>query len=359
MQPPGPPPPELGAYRLLTLLGKGGMGEVYLALDTRLERKVAIKFLSASSRDDERAAKRLLREAQAAATLDHPNICAIYEIGEQDGRSFIVMQYIDGETLADILKRKRLDVQEVLGAAVQIADALADAHAHHMIHRDIKPANIIIDSRGQAKVLDFGLAKRLPAPTRDDDDAATVSVLSTPGIVVGTMPYMSPEQVRGETLDAGTDIFSFGVMLYEALTGQQPFSRRSTPEILSAILTHDPPPLSAIAPDTPPALQRIVERCLVKDRARRYQTAAEVRDDLRVLQGSLRDSQASGAIPRRPPLLKRRWRSAVLGLLLAVLVAGGGGWLYWRAAGRSWARESIRQVEAISQREDFFAAYDL
>ena len=182
------PGQQVGAYRLLRLLGKGGMGEVYLALDTRLGRKVAIKFLSASTLDDEQGRRRLLREARAAATLDHPNICAIHEVGEENGRSFIVMQYVEGETLADVLQRKGLDVNEVLGAAIQIADALADAHAHNIIHRDIKPANIIIDSRGQTKVLDFGLAKLLPALTEEEGYAATASIVSVAGLVAAPCP---------------------------------------------------------------------------------------------------------------------------------------------------------------------------
>jgi eukaryotic-like serine/threonine-protein kinase len=348
---------QFGAYRLLSLLGKGGMGEVYLALDTRLGRKVAIKFLSASTLDDERARKRLLREAQAAATLDHPNICAIHEIGEENGRCFIVMPYVDGETLADVITRKGLDVNGVVGAAIQIADALAEAHRHNIVHRDIKPANIIIDSRGQAKVLDFGLAKHLPAFTDEQADAPTASV-SIAGALVGTMPYMSPEQVRGEKLDARTDVFSLGVLLYEGLSGQQPFTRRSTPETLSAVLTHNPPSLSSIAPDTPPALQKIVARCLAKDKAQRYQTAAEVRDDLRSLDEAVRVEPSSGAAPSSSMWRASGWRGVVMALLL-VSLAGGGGWLYRRNARRSWAHEAIGQVEELSQREDYFSAYDL
>jgi formylglycine-generating enzyme required for sulfatase activity len=349
---------QLGAYRLLGLLGKGGMGEVHLALDTRLGRNVAIKFLSGSSLDDEQARKRLLREARAAATLDHPNICAIHEIGEENGRSFIVMQCVEGETLAAVFQRKVLDVNDVLAVAIQIADALADAHAHNIIHRDIKPANIIIDSRGQAKVLDFGLAKLLPALTEEEGYAATASVVSTPGVVAGTVPYMSPEQARGEKLDGRTDVFSLGVLLYEGLSGRQPFTRPSMSETLSAILTHEPPSLASIAPDTPPALQQIVARCLVKDKTQRYQSAAEVRDDLRKLAEAIRAERRSGAAPASPLWRRSSWRAAALALLLLLLVAGGG-WVYWRNAQRSWARDAVGRVEALSQREEFFAAYDL
>jgi eukaryotic-like serine/threonine-protein kinase len=355
---PGSAGQQLGAYRLLGLLGKGGMGEVHLALDTRLGRNVAIKFLSATSLDDEQAHERLLREARAAATLDHPNICAIHEIGEENGRSFIVMQCVEGETLAKVFRRKVLDVHDVLEVAIQIADALADAHAHNIIHRDIKPANIIIDSRGQAKVLDFGLAKRLPALTEEEGYAATASIVSTPGIIAGTVPYMSPEQARGEKLDGRTDVFSLGVVLYEGLSGRQPFARPSMSETLSAILTHEPPSLASLAPDTPPALQQIVAHCLVKDRAERYQTAAAVRDDLRKLTGAIRAERAPGAAPASGAWRQSRWRAAAAALLLVLLVAGGG-WVYRRNAQRSWAHDAVGRVEALSQREEFFAAYDL
>src|SRR5437667_8793178 len=182
-------------YRIIDKLGAGGMGEVYLAEDTKLNRKVAIKFLPESLVADEQARKRLLREARAAARLDHPNICAIHEVSEEDGRSFIVMQYIEGETLDLIMKRKPLDLSESLSFATQVADALAEAHAHDIIHRDIKPSNIIIAARGQAKVMDFGLAKASLGGV--ETEAETQSLLTTPGVVLGTVPYMSPEQVKG------------------------------------------------------------------------------------------------------------------------------------------------------------------
>src|SRR5262245_55933712 len=196
-------------YNILSRLGAGGMGEVYLAEDLKLERKVAIKFLPPAFMSDEQSRKRLLREARAAAALDHPNICTIYEVGEEAGRSFIVMQYIEGETLAEQSKRERLELSEALAIATQVAEALQEAHQHWIIHRDIKPQNVMLALRGQIKVLDFGLAKvvrdRVVAPETD-----TSSLMSTPGTIVGTVPYMSPEQVRGERLDVRSDIFSFG-----------------------------------------------------------------------------------------------------------------------------------------------------
>src|SRR5436853_4546941 len=219
-------------YKIISQLGAGGMGEVYLAEDTQLGRRVAIKLLPPELVADERANKRLVKEAHAAATLDHPNICSIYEVGEADGHSFIAMQYIEGETLDSRIKRTPLELKESLTIAAQIADALAEAHSHGIIHRDIKPGNIMITKRGQAKVMDFGLA-RVIAPAVESE-AETQSLLTTPGTIVGTMPYMSPEQVRGEVLDGRSDIFSFGVVLYEMLSGRQPFASASVAATISA-----------------------------------------------------------------------------------------------------------------------------
>jgi len=234
-------------YRIIEKLGRGGMGEVYLAEDKRLARKVAIKFLPAEVATDERAKQLLLREAKTAATLDHPNICAIYEIGQEDNHSFIVLQYIEGETLASKLKRHLPDLREALAIAAQVADALNEAHAHGIIHRDIKPENIMLTARSQVKVLDFGLAK--VAKVLSDSsilETDTASILSIPGMVIGTVPYMSPEQVRGEALDCRSDIFSFGTVLYELLSGRRPFEARSPAEVISAILTAEPPPAAAL-----------------------------------------------------------------------------------------------------------------
>jgi eukaryotic-like serine/threonine-protein kinase len=206
-------PETVSHYRILKKLGAGVMGEVYLAEDTRLNRKIAVKFLPSDLAADERAKKRLLREAQAAAKLDHPNICAIYEVTEEDGRSFIVMQYIEGVTLARRLQHNPLGLKEALDMAVQVADAVAEAHSQGIIHRDIKPQNIMIGARGQAKVMDFGLAKAITAELPTESEAETQSLLTEPGMIIGTVPYMSPEQVKGEALDARSDIFSFGSVL--------------------------------------------------------------------------------------------------------------------------------------------------
>lgn len=278
-------------YRIIKKLGAGGMGEVYLAEDTLLNRKVAIKFLPAESSNNVSAKLRLIREAKSAATLDHPNICAIHEVNEEGGRSFIVMQYVEGETLDCKIKTQSLDVSEVLTFGVQIADAIAEAHSRGIIHRDIKPQNIIITARGQAKVMDFGLAKEIRQTAPLDSEAKTVDVLTTPGMVVGTVPYMSPEQVRGEGADARSDIFSFGTLLYEMLSGRNPFTAENPASTISAILTKEPQPLARYAPNLSIELERIVRKCLEKNRERRYQTMRDLVIDL----GNVRREDSTGA----------------------------------------------------------------
>jgi tetratricopeptide (TPR) repeat protein len=276
------PGTKLGRYEIRVKIGEGGMGEVYLAEDTKLHRKVAIKFLPTDSAAHDQANKRLLREAQAAAKLDHPNICAVHEVSEEDGRSFIVMPYVEGETLDVRMKSNPLDISESLSIATQVADALAEAHAHGIIHRDIKPSNIIITPRGQAKMMDFGLAK-LSTAIAADSEASTQAILTTPGMIVGTVPYMSPEQVHGQRLDTRSDIFSFGTVMYEMLTGQQPFAAESPAGIISAILTKEPAPVSDYLKPCPFELQRIVTKCLKKDRRMRYEAMRDVLTDLQNL----------------------------------------------------------------------------
>jgi len=266
-------------YEILSALGAGGMGEVYLAEDTRLGRKVAIKFLPSEVATDERARQRLLREARTAATLDHPNICAIYEVGEESGYSFIVLQYVEGETLAARLKRGLPDVPEALTIAAQVADALAEAHSRGIVHRDIKPENIMLTTRKQVKVLDFGLAKVLRDPGVLEGEAETGSMLSIPGMVMGTVPYMSPEQVRGEELDGRSDIFSFGSVLYELLSGRRPFEARSSAEVISAILTREPSPISSLG-RSDRGEEQLLRKCLEKDVAQRCQAMSDLISDL-------------------------------------------------------------------------------
>src|SRR5262249_9965316 len=316
------------------------MGEVYLAVDTKLNRRVAIKFLPAHSAADPHATKRLIREAQAAAVLDHPNICAVHEVGEEDDQTFIVMQYIEGETLGVRVKRQPLELAESLSIGTQVADALAEAHAHGIIHRDVKPSNIIITPRGQTKVMDFGLAKMTRATEAIDTEAKTESQLTTPGTVVGTLPYMSPEQVKGETIDTRTDIFSFGVVLYEMLSNHQPFASESAAATASAILTKEPLPLLRFNPGAPDELLRIVRKCLEKDREQRYQSACDLALDLKRLE---RDNSAS-AITAALPAPRARYTSRqhlVTGALVVLALAGLGVYL--------WAsqRQSINSIAVL------------
>ena len=274
------PNTTLSHYRILSKLGAGGMGEVYLAEDTKLGRRVAIKFLPTHLAQDDNANKRLIREARAAAALDHPNICAIHEVGDDGGRTFIVMQYVDGETLATRIQRKPLELKEAFQIAGQVADALSRAHRSGIIHRDIKPQNIMITDRGQVKILDFGLAKVTADRNDLASEAETKSMLTQDGLIVGTVLYMSPEQVKGESLDRRSDIFSFGVLLYEMISGHQPFAAKTPAEIISAILTTEPLQFAQYSIAVPTSLEQIIRNCLVKDRERRYQVMEAVASDL-------------------------------------------------------------------------------
>ena len=285
---------RIDQYEILSRLGEGGMGEVYLAEDHQLGRKVAIKFLPSKFASDKAAKSRLLREARAAATLDHPHICAIYAVSDNGNNNFIVLQYVKGETLRSRLEREPFQPSDALDVAAQIAEALAEAHAHGIIHRDIKPENVMLTARGQVKVLDFGLAKMLPNQDSIEPEAATINMLSTPGIVMGTVPYMSPEQARGELLDQRSDIFSFGVVLYEMLIGKRPFDAKSTAEIMSAILTKETPRLRNSAPSVSGQLDDLVTKCLEKNCDARYQTMYDLIAGLR----SIREDYASGSSVR-------------------------------------------------------------
>lgn len=312
---------RIAHYEILAPIGSGGMGDVYLAQDTKLGRNVAIKLLPPELVADEQAKKRLLREAKAAARLDHPNICAIYEVNEEAGRSFIVMQYVEGETLAGRIQRKSVELHEALDLSVQVADALAAAHSRGVIHRDIKPANIIITAQGQAKVLDFGLAKVVQSKPLSQTQAETASLLTEPGLIIGTVPYMSPEQVKGEAVDVRSDIFSFGALLYEMVSGKQPFVGENAASTISAILTEEPPPLSRYA-DVPAELQRIARKCLEKDKENRYQSARELLIDLKSLK---RDSEPGiPNLERTAHQRRHRWLYAALtmaALFLTVSIA--------------------------------------
>jgi eukaryotic-like serine/threonine-protein kinase len=274
-------------FRIIEKLGAGGMGVVYKALDIRLDRPVALKFLPDNMAHDSQALERFRREARAASALNHPGICTIYDIGEQDGRTFIAMEFIDGETLRSHTHGKALPLEEMLRLGIQIAEALDAAHTEGIIHCDIKPANIFVTKRGQAKVLDFGLAKLVPkgvARADADSGGEVQDSTSIVGIISGTPSYMSPEQVRGDNLDQRTDIFSLGLLLYEMATGRQAFSGATGGTIIEAVLTRPPVPARSINPDVPPRLEEIINKALHKDRDQRYHHAADLRADLQRLE---------------------------------------------------------------------------
>jgi len=274
-------------FRVIEKLGAGGMGVVYKAVDTRLDRPLALKFLPDNMMQDSQALERFRREARAASALNHPGICTIYDIGEQDGRAFIAMEFIDGETLRSHIHGKALPLEEMLKLGIQIAEALDAAHAEGIIHRDIKPANIFVTKHGQAKVLDFGLAKLVPKGVASTDahfGGEAPDSTSIVGIISGTPSYMSPEQIRGDDLDPRTDIFSLGLLVYEMATGRQAFSGGMGGMIIEAVLTRSPVPVRSINPDIPPRLEEIINKALRKDRNQRYQHAADIRTDLQRLE---------------------------------------------------------------------------
>jgi eukaryotic-like serine/threonine-protein kinase len=300
-------------YQIIKPIGKGGMGEVYLAQDTVLDRKVALKFPSEAVRQNFGASQRFLREAKSAASLDHPFICRVYETREVEGQIFLVMEYVAGETLKDRLARGPLSLKETLEIACDICEALAEAHEKGIVHRDLKPANIMLTAQGHPKIMDFGLAKRLsPLVKEDSSGTGTATMeLTKEGMVVGTINYMSPEQARGEPVDTRSDIFSFGMILYEMLAGKNPFQRHSQIDTLSAIIRDASPPLHLETDTTPPALLVILNKAMAKDVADRYQNLRELADDIRRLKEEL--------LPRQRPA----WFPWVIGgggLLLAILL---------------------------------------
>lgn len=333
----GPMTERLSHYRILKKLGSGGMGEVYLAEDERLHRRVALKVLPPEGADQDRL-KRFLREAHAASAINHPNVAVIHEVSEApDQVPFIVMEYIDGDTLEKRLAAGPLPVDEIVELGRQIADAMDEAHSKGVIHRDLKPSNVMLTSRGHAKVLDFGLAKLLTEELTDTD---ATRLKSEPGLVLGTIPYMSPEQALGRSVDARSDIFSLGALLYEMATGQRPFAGRSPSEIIEQIVHAAPKAIGRLNYDVPPELERIIRKCLEKDPASRYQSAREIVVDLRTLK---RDS-SPGVI--RPERRSSRFRAAILAVT-ALLVTAAVVAAVWHFRDRTDSRPTIDSIAVL------------
>jgi TolB-like protein/Tfp pilus assembly protein PilF len=317
-------------YRIIEKLGQGGMGIVFKAEDTRLGRAVALKFLPDDLSRDPSAIERFLREARAASSLSHPHICAVHDVGEHDGVHFIVMELLDGVALSEQISGTPVPVDRIVALGIQIADALSAAHARNILHRDIKPANIFITSRGEAKVLDFGLAKSVAASPHAGTDATTLAPLTDHGTMVGTVAYMSPEQVRGETLDGRSDLFSLGAVLYEMATARRAFAGATAGAIHDEVLNRHSPPASRLNPELPQPLQDVIDKALEKDRSLRYQSAAEIGADLQRIKRDMDSARAvTLAAPREvpaTPLPSWRRRLGILAAVAVVALALAGSW---------------------------------
>jgi len=343
----------LSHYELLEEIGKGGMGVVYLARDTRLDRFVAIKLLPPEQMANPDRKRRFVQEAKAASALNHPNIVTIHEIDAAEGADFIVMEHVDGSPLNRLIPERGLPVAQALAYAVQIADALAAAHSAGIVHRDIKPGNIMVTQAGRVKVLDFGLAKLLEN-TGSEDATITAEAATRAGVIVGTVAYASPEQIEAKPVDARSDVFSFGAVLYEMLTGRRPFQGESQLSTMAAILRDQPAPLTANRADVPREISRILERCLEKNRESRYASAVELRGDLAAVQARL------AIPPTGVQALLRRPLFALAAALIIIAVAGAITWSAWRASRVRWARiEALPAADRLAQQVHMHTAWRL
>jgi len=338
----------LGHYRLLELLGKGGMGEVYLAEDTRLQRRVALKVLSPELANDHDRVQRFEREARAAASLNHPNIVTIHSVETEGAAAFLTLELVEGQTLAEMLPPSGLAIDRLLSIAIPLTDAVGAAHQRGIVHRDLKPANVMITGDGRVKVLDFGLAKLRDDAQFVDQTVGPTRALTGEGRILGTVAYMSPEQAEGRNVDQRSDVFSLGVMLYELATGERPFKGDTAMSILSSIMRDTPRPVSEVKRELPSDFARIVRRCLAKDPEDRYQTAKDLRNDLRGLREDLESGERasvnvsssasvippSASIAGVPPVIKPKYPFVVTAVAAVIVIAAAiGGWLLWRVSG--------------------------